>query len=247
VVNRTLQQKSSGLEGMTQHIKSAATWADLGLPTEVVSKLKEVCSQVKQSSRTSIRESNPDKGLIVLFSGLGGTSKIKAAEVIANQLHLDLYRVDLSAILSKYIGETEKNLRRLFDTTEATNTILFFDEADALFDKRSEVRDAHDRYANIEVSYLLERIEDYKGIAILATNLRINIDEAFMRRMHCVVEFPPPNSEGREEVWRDVFLWLTRCLRLLRKRPPSKAQDSKQRDYIEKVVQALNEAIVAPG
>jgi SpoVK/Ycf46/Vps4 family AAA+-type ATPase len=208
---------------MTQHIKSAATWADLGLPAEVVSKLKGICSQIKQSGRVSSRESDPHKGLIVLFSGPSGTRKIKAAEVIANELNLDFYRIDLSAVVSKYIGETEKNLARLFDKMETTNAILFLEEGDALFGKRSEVKDAHDRYANIEVSNLLERIEDYKGIAILTSNLRSNLDNAFMRRVLSVVEFPPSNAERRQEVWRDVFTWLTRYLRSPRKRPPTKA------------------------
>jgi SpoVK/Ycf46/Vps4 family AAA+-type ATPase len=128
-----------------------------------------------------------------------------AAEVIANELGLDLYKIDLSQVVSKYIGETEKNLDRIFAAAEDANAILFFDEADALFGKRSEVRDAHDRYANIEVGYLLQKMEEYEGIAILATNLRSHLDEAFVRRMHAIVEFPFPDEDYRRRIWEVVF------------------------------------------
>ena len=132
------------------------------------------------------------KGLNVLFAGPSGTGKTMAAEIIAGELGLDLYKIDLSSVVSKYIGETEKNLARIFAEAETSNAILFFDEADALFGKRSEVRDAHDRYANIEIAYLLQKMDEYEGVVILATNLRKNMDDAFVRRVHFTVEFPFP-------------------------------------------------------
>ena len=128
-----------------------------------------------------------------------------AAEVIANDLKLDLYRVDLSAVVGKFIGETEKNLRKLFNAAEDKDAVLFFDEADALFGKRSEVRDSHDRYANIDVSYLLQRVESYSGLAILATNLKTSLDAAFLRRFRFVVDFPLPDAAHRERIWQRVF------------------------------------------
>jgi SpoVK/Ycf46/Vps4 family AAA+-type ATPase len=128
-----------------------------------------------------------------------------AAEVLARELRLDLYRIDLSSVVSKYIGETEKNLRRVFDAAEESATILLFDEADALFGKRTEIRDSHDRYANIEVSYLLQRMEAYRGLAILTTNVRSALDTAFLRRLRFVVEFPFPGAAEREEIWRRIF------------------------------------------
>src|SRR6516165_4902923 len=140
------------------------------------------------------------KGLNVLFSGPPGVGKSMAAEVIAGELQIDLYKIDLSQVVSKYIGETEKNLDRIFHAAASSNAILFFDEADALFGKRSEVNDAHDRYANIEVAYLLQKIEEYEGVVILASNLSKNIDLAFARRMHYVVEFPLPDEIHREKL-----------------------------------------------
>jgi SpoVK/Ycf46/Vps4 family AAA+-type ATPase len=145
------------------------------------------------------------KGLNVLFSGPSGTGKTMAAEVIASELSLDLYKIDLSMIVSKYIGETEKNLNRIFKEAEQSNAILFFDEADALFGKRSEVQDSHDRYANIEISYLLQKMEENEGIVILASNLSQNIDDAFLRRMHFTVEFPFPEEEYRYKIWKSLF------------------------------------------
>jgi SpoVK/Ycf46/Vps4 family AAA+-type ATPase len=144
-------------------------------------------------------------GISVLFAGGSGTGKTMAAEVLANELRLDLYRIDLSSVVSKYIGETEKNLRRVFDAAEEGGAILLFDEADALFGKRSEVRDSHDRYANIEVSYLLQRMEAYRGLAILTTNLKEALDPAFLRRLRFVVQFPFPGVAQRAEIWRRVF------------------------------------------
>lgn len=146
-----------------------------------------------------------ESGLAVLFCGSPGTGKTMAAESLAVALDLDMYRVDLSQVVNKYVGETEKNLKRIFDSAEASDCILFFDEADALFGKRTEVKDAHDRFANIEISYLLERMERFKGLAILATNRRKDLDEAFMRRLRYVIEFPVPDNKERERIWRQVF------------------------------------------
>jgi SpoVK/Ycf46/Vps4 family AAA+-type ATPase len=148
-------------------------------------------------------------GLSALFTGSSGTGKTMAAEVLARNLRLDMYRVDLASVVSKYIGETEKNLRRLFDAAEDGGAILFFDEADALFGKRSEVKDSHDRYANIEVSYLLQRMEAYRGLAILTTNMKQALDPAFMRRIRFVVQFPFPDIAERAEIWRRVFPSMT--------------------------------------
>jgi len=142
------------------------------------------------------------QGLKVLFAGESGTGKTMAAEVLAGELGLELFRVDLATIVSKYIGETEKNLDRIFDAAIGSNAILFFDEADALFGKRSEVSDAHDRYANIEVAYLLQKMEGYPGAVILATNFRQNIDDAFVRRLDFVIDFPFPEPDDRKLIWR---------------------------------------------
>jgi SpoVK/Ycf46/Vps4 family AAA+-type ATPase len=144
-------------------------------------------------------------GLSVLFYGAPGTGKTMAAEALATALELPMYRVDLSQVVNKYIGETEKNLKRIFDAAEMSECLLFFDEADAIFGKRTEVKDAHDRFANIETSYLLERMERFKGLAILATNRRKDIDEAFMRRLRFVMEFPIPSQEERKQIWKNVF------------------------------------------
>ena len=144
-------------------------------------------------------------GITMLFAGPPGTGKTMAAEVIASELGLDLYKIDLSTIVSKYIGETEKNLERIFGEAQSSNAILFFDEADAIFGKRSEVKDAHDRYANIEISYLLQRMEAYDGVTILATNLRANLDEAFTRRLQFAVDFPFPEEEDRLRIWQTLF------------------------------------------
>jgi SpoVK/Ycf46/Vps4 family AAA+-type ATPase len=148
---------------------------------------------------------NRGLGISALFTGESGTGKTMAAEVLANDLQLDLYRIDLSAVVSKYIGETEKNLRRLFDSAEDGGAILFFDEADALFGKRSEVKDSHDRYANIEVNYLLQRMETYHGLAILATNMRAALDQAFLRRIRFIVNFPFPAPADRKRIWQKAF------------------------------------------
>jgi SpoVK/Ycf46/Vps4 family AAA+-type ATPase len=143
-----------------------------------------------------------ESGLTVLFAGPPGTGKTMAAETLAAGLELLMYRIDLSQVVNKYIGETEKNLKRIFDAAERSDCILFFDEADALFGKRTEVKDAHDRYANIEVAYLLQRMEAYEGLAILTTNLRQNLDAAFLRRLRFIIDFPRPDAEARERIWR---------------------------------------------
>ncbi|HEX8116017.1 MAG TPA: ATP-binding protein [Pyrinomonadaceae bacterium] len=148
---------------------------------------------------------NRGLGVSALFAGESGTGKTMAAEVLANELRLDLYRIDLSQVVSKYIGETEKNLRRVFDAAEEGGAILLFDEADALFGKRSEVKDSHDRYANIEISYLLQRMEAYRGLAVLTTNLKPALDSAFVRRLRFVVQFPFPDATQRADIWRRVF------------------------------------------
>src|SRR4029079_8111678 len=145
------------------------------------------------------------RGISALFSGASGVGKTMAAEILAAHLELELYRIDLAGVVSKYIGETEKNLRRVFDAAERSGAILFFDEADALFGTRTEVRDSHDRYANVEINYLLQRMEDYAGLAILATNRRAALDQAFLRRLRFVIEFPFPDADDRRRIWERMF------------------------------------------
>lgn len=185
-------------------------WRDLVLPPAVMQQVEEVASAIRHRRRVYVEWGMAQRfdgagGLKVLFSGASGTGKTMTASVLAGDLGLDLFRIDLSGIVSKYIGETEKNLDEIFRTARATNAILFFDEADALFGKRSEVKDAHDRYANIEVAYLLQKMEEYDGVVILASNLSKNIDQAFSRRMHYVVEFPLPDETLRERLWQGML------------------------------------------
>jgi hypothetical protein len=198
------------LNELAQRIGPCAVWDDLVLPDSQTRTLREIVLHVRNRARVHeawgfAAKSARGLGISALFAGPSGTGKTMAAEVLANELQLDLYRIDLSAVVSKYIGETEKNLRRVFDAAESGGAILLFDEADALFGKRSEVKDSHDRYANIEVGYLLQRMEAYRGLAILTTNLRGALDPAFLRRLRFVVQFPFPDAARRGEIWRRVF------------------------------------------
>ncbi len=191
-------------------VKTIHTWTDLVLPPTTLRQVKEVAAAVRHRHLVYAqwgfeKRIAAGKGLKVLFAGTPGTGKTMTAGIMARDLGLDLYKIDLSGVVSKYIGETEKNLDLIFRAAHASNAILFFDEADALFGKRSEVKDAHDRYANIEISYLLQKMEEHEGAVVLATNLRKNIDEAFSRRMHYVVEFPMPDVPHREKLWRGMF------------------------------------------
>ncbi len=195
---------------LAQCIDASATWADLVLPPRQLETLRTLALHLRQRHQVYntwgfAAKSTRGLGISALFAGPSGTGKTMAAEVLANELQLDLYRIDLSQVVSKYIGETEKNLRRVFDAAELGGAILLFDEADALFGKRSEVKDSHDRYANIEVSYLLQRMEAYRGLAILTTNLKNALDDAFMRRIRFKVQFPFPDGAARAEIWRRIF------------------------------------------
>ncbi|MFO8009689.1 MAG: ATP-binding protein [Dehalococcoidia bacterium] len=195
---------------MARKIEPRYEWEDIVLPEDQKYQLREIADYVKYrhivfADWNFEQKLSLGKGLNAIFSGPSGTGKTMAAEIISNELGLDLYRIDLSAVVSKYIGETEKNLDRIFTEARNSNAILFFDEADAVFGKRSEVRDSHDRYANIEVAYLLQKMEEYEGIVILATNLKKNIDEAFARRMHFSVEFPQPEASDRLLIWQGMF------------------------------------------
>jgi hypothetical protein len=197
------------MDDLAQRIEATAGWQDLVLPEAQLQILRAVTAQVRQRIQVyqqwGFGDSKRGLGISALFAGASGTGKTMAAEVLAQELRLDLYRIDLSAMVSKYIGETEKNLRRVFDAAESGSVVLLFDEADALFGKRSEVKDSHDRYANMEVSYLLQRVEAYQGLAILTTNLKDAIDTAFLRRLRFVIKFPFPDAAQREEIWRRVF------------------------------------------
>jgi SpoVK/Ycf46/Vps4 family AAA+-type ATPase len=192
------------------------TWSDLILPDDQRAILQEIVTTVR--GRPLVLEEwglgqklTASAGITILFSGPPGTGKTMAAEIVAGELGLDLYKIDLSSVVSKYIGETEKNLERIFSEAENSSAILFFDEADALFGRRSEVRDAHDRYANIEISYLLQRMEAYDGVTILATNLGANLDEAFTRRLQFVVDFPFPEVADRRRIWQTLFPTQVPC------------------------------------
>jgi hypothetical protein len=198
------------LNDLAQRIEPIATWEDLVLPEPQQRLLHEVAAHVRQRLRVYetwgfSAKSARGLGISALFAGASGTGKTMAAEVLAKSLRLDLYRIDLSQVVNKYIGETEKNLRRVFDAAEEGGAILLFDEADALFGKRSDVKDSHDRYANIEISYLLQRMESYRGLAILTTNMKDALDSAFMRRIRFVVQFPFPDTTQRAEIWRRIF------------------------------------------
>ena len=204
------KQARPQLEDLAVRIETRAEWEDLILPEREKGMLREMVVQVQQRGRVYetwgfAQKNQRGLGINALFSGMSGTGKTLAAEVLGNTLRLDVYRIDLSAVVSKYIGETEKNLRRIFDGAEGCGAILLFDEADALFGKRSEVKDSHDRHANIEVSYLLQRMETYRGLAILTTNIQTGLDQAFIRRIRFIIKFPYPGAKEREEIWRRVF------------------------------------------
>ena len=198
------------LSELARRIEPRYTWDDIVLPDMARQQLVEIQQQVAQQTRVYEawgfgKKLSRGRGVSALFSGSSGTGKTMAAEILAGTLNLELYRIDLSCVVSKYIGETEKNLGRVFDEAERSSVILFFDEADALFGKRSEVKDAHDRYANIEINYLLQRMEDFQGLAILATNMRQALDEAFLRRLRFLIDFPFPDALHRAEIWRRSF------------------------------------------
>ncbi|MDR3772029.1 MAG: AAA family ATPase [Terracidiphilus sp.] len=198
------------LEGFAERIVPNSTWDDLVLPDAQKLVLRQIAAQSR--NRMTVYETwgfaarGPrGLGISALFAGPSGTGKTLAAEVLAADLHLDLYRIDLSAVVSKYIGETEKNLKQVFDAAETGGCLLLFDEADALFGKRSEVKDSHDRYANIEVGYLLQRMESFQGLAILTTNLKTSLDKSFQRRLRFTVDFPFPDAAQRRQIWERVF------------------------------------------
>jgi hypothetical protein len=203
-------QSSRALEQHARRIKPSYTLGQIVLPEEQKAQLDEICNQAayrhvvfgawKFGEQLAL-----GKGLNVLFSGPPGTGKTMAADILAGRLNLELYKIDLSQVVSKFIGETEKNLKLVFDEARACSAVLFFDEADALFGKRSEVKDSHDRYANLEISYLLQKMEEYEGVSILATNLRKHLDDAFLRRIQFVVEFPFPGEADRRRIWAGMF------------------------------------------
>jgi len=204
------QASTSRLGELAAHLPPAYAWRDLVLPARQIDLLQSISAYLRHRDRVLSEWGyeatvSRTQGLKVLFAGESGTGKTMAAQVLGAELGLDLFRVDLATIVSKYIGETEKNLERIFTAADGSNAILFFDEADALFGKRSEVSDSHDRYANIEVAYLLQRMEQYPGAVILATNFRRNIDDAFVRRLDFVIDFPFPEPEDRKRIWKLVL------------------------------------------
>ncbi len=205
------EQSNQPLDRLAQRVASRFDWPDLILPGNAKQRLQEITSAIR-NRQTVLGQWGFDKhqsnhGLKALFAGPSGTGKTMAASIIARELGLELFKIDLSQLVSKYIGETEKNLDKIFRAAQQANAILFFDEADALFGKRSEVKDAHDRYANIEVSYLLQKMEDpdFTGVVLLATNLARNIDDAFARRINYMVEFPQPDPDSRLRLWRAMI------------------------------------------
>jgi hypothetical protein len=204
------EQAGWQLDHLARRLEPSFGWGDIVLADDVMSQLRELAAQVGSRSRVYEQWGFGDalsrgRGITALFSGPSGTGKTMAAEVLAREMRLELYKVDLAGIVSKYIGETEKNLREVFAAADRSGAVLFFDEADALFGKRSEVKDSHDRYANIEVNYLLQRMEEYRGVAILTTNRRAALDRAFLRRLRFVIEFPFPAVEHRRRIWQSVF------------------------------------------
>jgi hypothetical protein len=203
-------QARRSMESLAHRIDSGARWEDLVLPETQVETIRQIVAQVRQRSLVHGRWGFSEKysrglGVTALFAGGSGTGKTMAAEVISGELERDLYHIDLASVVSKYIGETEKNLRKIFDAAEESGAVLLFDEADALFGKRSEIRDSHDRYANLEISYLLQRMESYHGVAILTTNMKHALDHAFVRRIRFIVPFPMPDPAHRRRIWQRVF------------------------------------------
>lgn len=183
------------------HMTTQKHWADIVLNSSTLQQIDQLRSWLAQHAGLVNQKNKLKDGYLVLLYGPGGTGKSTAASILAKEISTDIYRVDLAATVSKYIGETEKNLARLFDTAEQKGWILFFDEADALFGKRTEVKDSHDRYANLDVNYVLQRIENYNGLVILASNMKSNIDDAFIRRFQSIIHFPPPTQEERKRIW----------------------------------------------
>lgn len=203
-------QARRSFDSLAHRIEPKAVWDDLVLPDLQRQTLRQIVLHVRRRSMVQndwgfSNKYTRNSGITALFSGASGTGKTMAAEVIANDLALDLYHIDLASIMSKYIGETEKHLRRIFDAADESGAVLLFDEADALFGRRSEVNDSHDRYANLQVSYLLQRMESYRGVAILTTNMKQAIDAAFLRRLRFIVHFPFPDAAQREAIWQHVF------------------------------------------
>jgi SpoVK/Ycf46/Vps4 family AAA+-type ATPase len=208
VVIGARSQNAAGLERLARRVDPRVSWDDLVLPPAVLDLLRALAARARH--RDLVHDvwgmggsSARGRGITALFAGDSGTGKTISAEVIAGELGLDLYVIDLSTVVDKYIGETEKNLDRVFAEADRVNGVLLFDEADAIFGKRSEVKDARDRYANVEVAYLLQRMEQFEGMAILTTNLRANVDEAFLRRLDMIVDFPMPEAPDRERLWRN--------------------------------------------
>ncbi|MBI5957529.1 MAG: ATP-binding protein [Chloroflexi bacterium] len=203
-------QSNPALSRLAMHVRPVYEWDDLVLPPAQLAQLRAIVSQARYTGQVYDSWGFANKlpygrGLAALFSGPSGTGKTMSASILARTLGLDLYKINLAGVVSKYIGETEKNLDHIFTEAHNANVILFFDEADALFGKRSEVKDAHDRYANIEISYLLQKMEEYEGVSVLATNFSQNLDEAFTRRMQFVIDFPLPTAADRERIWRNLF------------------------------------------
>jgi hypothetical protein len=198
-------RNAAGLEHLARRVEPRMGWDDLVLPADRLSQLGELVARARHRDLVldewGMGRAAKGRGLTGLFAGESGTGKTLSAEIIAGALGLDLYVIDLSTVIDKYVGETEKNLERIFTEADRVNGVLLFDEADAIFGKRSEVRDAHDRYANVEVAYLLQRMERFDGLALLTTNLRSNVDEAFTRRLDVIIDFPFPDDEDRRRLW----------------------------------------------
>jgi hypothetical protein len=208
-VDAGIRRLASGpFDRLALRVRPQRTWDDIILSPDRLQQLRELTSRYRHRKLVHGEwgfPAIPAAGLVAMFSGPSGTGKTLAAEIIAGDLGLDLYKLDISSVVSKYIGETEKNLERVFDAATSTNTVLFFDEADSLFGKRSEVTDARDRYANLEVSYLLQRLEAYDGLVVLATNFSKNLDDAFLRRIHVSIEFAVPQEEERKAIWKHAL------------------------------------------